>query len=208
MKSEILDLGPVTFPTFSGLRVMMMPFKLHDPQTLPPAYRYLVVSMVDRAPTVGVGYLTIDEAFVQAGTTHRRPGLHVDGVGPDGKAGGWGGGGGWSKNGMLTAANVTGARGYVGEYEREPGPNGDCAHLVEACKGLRAVDFEGEHVYWCNGYALHEALPMVRATRRQFVRISMPSDAPWYEGYTPSPYGVRPTGPVHRERTAFMDFRR
>lgn len=206
-KSEIIDLGPVTLPAFTGLRIMMMPFRLHDPETVPPVWRAAVESMVLRAPTVGVGYLTIDEALVQKGTTHRRPGLHVDGVGPEGH-GGWGGSAPWAKNGMLTAASILGARGYVGTYTQRPLPNGDCAYFIEDCKRLRAVDFEAGHVYWCSPLALHEALPMEKTVRRQFARISMPSDAPWYEGYTPSPYGVLPTGPIHPERREFMDYRR
>lgn len=61
-------------------------------------------------------------------------------------------------------------------------------------------------VYGCGALTVHKSIPMVKDTPRQFVRLSMPSDAPWYEGYTVNPLGVKPTGPIH-DRRAFMDYR-
>jgi hypothetical protein len=83
---------------------------------------------------VGTAYLTIDEALIEAGKTQRRPGLHVDGIGPDGSSGGWGGGGGgWGTNGMIVAASVAGCNVYTGEFQGWPGANGDCSHLAAQC---------------------------------------------------------------------------
>lgn len=31
---------------------------------------------------------------------------------------------------------------------------------------------------------------------RTFVRLSMPNDAPWYNGYTKNPKGIKPTGVI------------
>jgi hypothetical protein len=51
------------------------------------------------------------------------------------------------------------------------------------------------------------AIPMRHDRKRSLVRLSMPSDCPWYEGYTRNPLGVEPTGPVHPARTEFMAYR-
>jgi hypothetical protein len=61
-------------------------------------------------------------------------------------------------------------------------------------------------VYWCNPTAVHESIPMVADVARQFVRLSMPSMAPWHEGYTRNPLGVEPTGPIHPWRAEFMAY--
>lgn len=89
-------------PSEEDINVNMMPFKLFDPEgTLPASlhpWTHLVRSCMacytssddyrDR-----VGYLTVHESDVAAGTTQRRPGLHVErplGPGPVGPVGGSG----------------------------------------------------------------------------------------------------------------------
>lgn len=211
MESRIEDLGALEFPTFQGVRVMMLPFRLEDPAGTIPSFaeswRRAAAALVEMGPVrEGVAYLTVDEAVVPAGQTHRRPGLHVDGIGPDGKAGGWSKGG-YGYNGMLTAASAVGCRGWRGMFQGTPKPNGDCAHMAGECPADAAVVFQPGRVYLCSPLAVHEALPMKKTTARQFVRLSMPSDAPWYEGYTRNPLGIEPTGPIHAPRTEFMRYR-
>ena len=209
--SHIRQLGLIAFPAFAGVRVMMMPFKFRDRASLPASLGGWVdvvmgLCSLVRSHEEGVAYITIDEAVVQAGETHRRPGLHVDGVGPDGSLGGWGGGGGYGKSGMLTASSVVGCRGWSKDFVGTPGLNGDCAHLADQCRDDEAIIFEPNGAYWCSPLAVHESIPMRESTRRQFARLSMPSDAPWYEGYTKNPIGVQPAGPIHPRR-AEMDYR-
>lgn len=73
--------------TTAGARVAYPDFLSHWQETLE---RLVELSGCDE----GVGYLTLDEAVVEPDTTHRRSGLHVDGIGPEGA-------GGWGKAGML-----------------------------------------------------------------------------------------------------------
>jgi hypothetical protein len=213
MLSEVERVGSIVFPDFSGVRIMMMPFRIEDPfGTLPDAialWRPVVSDLCRMSPAVrGVAYVTIDEALVPAGRTHRRPGLHVDGIGPDGRTGAWGGGGGgWCAKGMLVAASHVGCRAWAQSFRGHAGPNGDCAHLRDECDATREVVMEAGEVYRCGPTAVHESLPMTADTRRQFVRLSMPSDAPWYEGYTRNPLGIEPTGPIHPSRAEFMAYR-
>jgi hypothetical protein len=209
-KSEIVHKGDVMLPKFSGLRLMMMPFDLADLETLPlsTAWRSVLACMRQRAPVrEGIAYLTIDEALVRKGETHRRPGLHVDGIGPDGEPGGWGGGGGWAKKGMLVVASHAGSVGWHQEFDGEPAPNGDCSHLSGQCKADSIVLMTRGSIFHCNALAVHQALRMVEDTSRQFVRLSLPNDCPWYEGYTENPLGIEPTGPIHPARQDFMSHR-
>jgi len=215
--SQCSEAGQIAFPEYQGVRCMMMPFRFFDRGSIPipfAGYRRIVDEMLDMSGMLWmthehfIGYLTVDEAFVRAGETHRRPGLHVDGVVEDGSIGGWGGGGGgWAAKGMLTAANRVGCRGWRQLFEGEPKPNGDCSHLASELRGDREFLMKANSVYSCNSHFLHEAVPMQEDTLRQFIRISMPSNAPWYEGYTRNPMGIEPTGPIHPARIEFMSFR-
>jgi len=208
--SIITRVGELSFPQFTGTRVMMMPVRLEDADSLPiPSWIEAFKHLIGLSPIKsGTAYITIDEAQVSANTTQRRPGLHVDGVGPDGKAGGWGGGGGgWGAQGMLVAASVVGCRGWNKEFDGFPKPNGDCSHLQDQCNDQDAFVMEANNVYAFGSLGVHESLPMTKDTQRQFVRLSMPNDCPWYEGYTPNPLGIKPTGPIHSARNEFMAFR-
>jgi hypothetical protein len=212
-KSTVTLLSPVVFPEFSGIRVMMMPFLLSDvkgslPDTL-AGYLPLLTAFEHRSYEIDpVAYLTIDEALVPAGETHRRPGLHVDGVGPDGFAGGWGGGGGgWGKQGMVVAASHTGSHAWEQEFHGDPGFNGDCAHLRNECREDSVRPLLGGFAYFCGPLTVHEATRMPAPTKRSFLRISMPNSCPWYDGYTENPRGVKPTGPIHPARVAEMAYR-
>jgi hypothetical protein len=201
--------GSVSLPAFSDVRVMMLPVVIGNPESLPDNlahWRDAFVKLSAFAPEhIGqVGYLTIDEKEVKASETHRRTGLHVDGV-YNGGIGGWGGGygGGWGSvgNGMLTVSSPAGCRAYVGEFSGWPGNDGEAEHLREQLG--EPVLFGAEQVFWVDGLCVHESVPMVADTKRAFVRLSLPSCAPWFEGYTENPK-VRPTGPI-LPRRAFME---
>lgn len=201
-QSEIIKLGEIKFPEFSGTRVMMMPVHLHQIDTMLPNYREFFKNLLSFSKIKeGTAYITIDEAELKKGEYHRRPGLHVDGIGEDGKAAAYGGnGGGYASNGMLLVSNIIGCKGWNQTFEGEMKPNGNCSHLVHQLLPHTEVIMEPNTVYWCNPLAVHMVLQMPADVKRQFVRLSMPSSAPWHEGYTPNPYGIKPTGPIHGPR--------
>jgi hypothetical protein len=211
-QSKVEEGIAVRFPKFRGIRVMMMPFLVEDPiGTLPEnLYHYATMTrdILNYGADRGVGYITIDESLVKTGETHRRPGLHVDGIGPDGRAAPYGGGGGYAARGMYLAASVKGCRGWNKVFKGWPGLNGDCAHLSDQCRPEDAIPFEANTVYWCSPLAVHEPLQLAQDTPRQFLRVSMPSDAPWHEGYTENPLGIKPGGPIEPPRVAEMSYRR
>ena len=196
------------FPKFRGTRIMMMPVVLGDTRGVPEQYEGFVAKlygMTEMRHQGEIGYLTISEKFLATGETLRRPGLHVDGY-FEGKCGGWGGGGGgWGSvgNGMLTVSNTPHCRAYLGEFEGEPGPDGECDHI--RVKG--GLTFESFRVYWVDGACIHQSMPVAEETARQFVRLSMPSSGPWFEGYTVNPCGVLPSADVLPRRSQ-MDWRK
>lgn len=204
-ESKIEHKGSVTFPEFTGTRLMMLPFRLDDLSTLTvdcPQYVPFVSALVGLSSVKdGVGYLTIDEAFVEASETHRRPGIHVDG-----QNGAWGGGGGgYARNGMFVASTRVGCQGWHQAFVGEPGPDGECAHMSDQCGS--AIVFQPNQVYWCSPKAVHESLPLTESGPRSFVRLSMPSTADWHEGYSRNSLGVRPGGRIMSPRAAYMAYR-
>lgn len=243
--SLIRKVGDVSFPKFSGIRILIMPYHLHDPAGSLPEYLQgwvPVVESIGRMMPVheGIAYLTIDEAEVLPGETHRRPGIHVDGVGPDRTScASWSSSGGdkWASppktdgdkkkkkkkkkkkvprtkktnlylnGGMYLASSHIGCQGWDQVFDGYPEADGDCVHLAPQCQEESKIIMQPGGVYWCGHLAVHEALPMVEKTKRQFVRISMPSDLPWYAGCTPNPLGIMPEGPIAPRRDKYMAYR-
>jgi hypothetical protein len=206
--SELRELGRIDFPKFSGTRVMMMPVLLGDMDSIPGDLRHYcsAVGRLFDASEVksGTAYLTIDEKLLGVGQTHRRPGLHVDGA-MNGKSGSWGGGGNpWAKRGMLIASNPQGCRAWVQEFAGEPGEEGNCDHLKRQLSPACETQLSANTIYWCGPLCVHESMAASVAMRRQLIRLSMPSDAAWFEGYSRNPLGIEPTGPI-LPRRRFMD---
>lgn len=199
------DVIKAAMPEFSGTRIMMMPVIIGELDGIPERFHSLMKTLfaLCEGRFFGeVGYLTIDERDLKAGDTLRRPGLHVDGV-YNGRAGSWGGGGwGPAGNGMLTVSNTSHCKAYLGLVHGEPGLEGECdqVDLVQAVPHR----FEANKVYWVDGLCVHESLPVETDQKRQFIRLSMPNKAPWFEGYTKNPAGVMPTGDILPARTEFM----
>lgn len=204
---KVWNHSPLAFPEFSGTRIMMMPVILGEEimRGVPEHYQSLVGKLYDSIENRfngKIGYLTIDEKVLEPGKTLRRSGLHVDGY-YHGRCGAWGAGGGWGSvgNGMLTISSTPHCRAYLGMIEGEPKDEGECDHLKMPNEG---VLFEAGHIYWVDGACVHESLPVTETTKRQFVRLSMPSNGPWFEGYTENPFGILPSNEILPRREKFM----
>jgi len=205
--SACRKVGTLVLPPFAGTRIMMMPLVLGDIKSVPAwlaAWNTTLGQLFELGAHPGkIGYLTIDEKIVGAGETHRRAGAHVDGA-YQGGFGGWGGGGGpglgggWGSvgNGMLTVASHAGCRAWRQTFAGRVGLEGEAEHLMPQAREDAAVTFGAGEVWWVDGACVHASLPMAHPTARQFVRLSLPSEAPWFEGYTVNPLGVKPSGPV------------
>ena len=203
--SKYLRLAPVNLPAFEGDCIMMMPVQLGGilPKFL-NRWQNLFTQLCELATIKqGVGYLTIHEKTVEPKQTHRRGGLHVDGV-FNGGIGPWGGGGGgWGPagGGMLTVSNVSGCRAWNQDsITGTIGNDGEADHFAPQLKDSNSEIFEPEVAYWLDGLCIHESMPQPETVDRQFIRLSMPSESPWFEGYTENPDGVMPTGPILPKR--------
>lgn len=203
-ESIFQEIKEVELPEFTGLRIMMLPVIIGDIESIPEFvenYKELfrnLCKMADSSLEGQVGYLTVDEKVVEPQKTHRRQGLHVDGV-YQGGVGGWGGGhsgGSWGSvgNGMLTISNPAGCRAWNKTFTGWP--KGECDHLIDQCSEDEAVLFKPNMVYWVDGLCVHESMPQITQVNRQFVRLSLPSEGPWFEGYTENPLGIKPTGKI------------
>lgn len=205
--SKIDVLGLAKLPEFSGIRVLMMPFKIEDIENTIPfeSWKPIMKKLMKVSPCKnGTGYLTIDELSLKAGDIHRRPGLHVDGWKDEGNSGGWGGGGGWGSSvdgeGMLLITNVLGSVGYPQKFTGTPNQFGDCEHLRAQLSCSTPFNFEPNFIFRLDGLTVHESIPVKQDCNRQFVRVSMPSSANWNSSNTPSPFGILPEGPIVEPR--------
>ncbi|KKL84117.1 hypothetical protein LCGC14_1967980 [marine sediment metagenome] len=207
MKSRFEEIGGVSFPVVTGTRVLLMPFWLDDPTSLPKEIRpWAGVIEAMRCGRDGLGYLTIDERYVLAGRIHRRPGLHVDGWANDNNPGTWGGGG-WGIMGFAIASSQTGCAGWSQDFEGEPAKWGNCDHMRDQCDpDLRKV-LAPFTAYLMGSVAVHETLPQQESGVRQFVRLSYPSKAGWPINCTPNPRGIKPAGTLLEPRPlAFTNY--
>lgn len=203
---KIWNHSKIEFPEFTGERIMMMPVLPGQFMGIPKQYMNLVndlYSVMESRFEGEIGYLTIDEQELEPRETLRRGGLHVDGY-YKGNCGAWGGGGGWGSvgNGMLTISSTSHCKAYLGVIDGEPKDEGECDHLTMTNDGEL---FEYGHVYWVDGACVHESLPVTEKTKRQFVRLSMPSNGPWFEGYTENPAGIKPSDEILPKRKFMQD---
>jgi len=79
--SYVQERGEVEFPEFTGERIYMREFKQADglPSDL-ARWQPTVDQMLYGINTEHSIYLMVDQAVVPAGQSHRRPGIHIDGI--------------------------------------------------------------------------------------------------------------------------------
>ena len=136
--SNVQQRGRVPFPAFTGERIYMREFT--KAAGLPSAlarWQDTVDAMLDGVDTSGPIFLMVDQAPVKVATTHRRPGLHVDGY--------WhpalqahGGGGGHSSR---PAEPVGGHRHNSGGHRGTPTPTTPPVPDVGGHRGRRSGHF-------------------------------------------------------------------
>jgi hypothetical protein len=184
MLSQARQLGIIKLPAPSGIQIQMMPIVMHDRHSIPSRlkkWERTICKLMESINEEGVGYLTIDEARVQIGNSHRRPGLHIDGMG------GWGASSPWAKGGMICVSSEAACNLYLGEVVGQPAEEGNCEHL----RGQIQPTLQKRNaVWWLDGNCLHESLTFPKTTIRQFIRISSPSECRPYADFTKNPEGV------------------
>lgn len=197
----------VQFPPPTGININMMPFIMGQPDSVPVQYHgYLPMiegCWLSSFETGKVGYLTIQEGKVAAGTTQRRPGLHTDshldgtvtwkqgeGLYPAfGRPMIWRWGG--RVGGLYMASTVDKSTRVWNAYIKAPGVFGDCEHLRPFLGEGRLL--QKNTMVWMTDGTPHEALPVEEDTERQFFRLVTSNVDVWYAAHsTPNPLGIVP----------------
>ena len=202
------SLGARPFPpSRPGTQVLvnMMPFKLEPelktlPSWLRSRYGGLILSCP--VPTWGgrVAYLTVQESFVGAGRTQRRPGVHTDG---------WGGGGGWGGGWWGGGGGVRGGGGDgifvgsdVGQTTRvwpcvvaAAPPGGSCEELRSSLGPGRLLS--AQELCWLTDCTPHESCAAAGGpVWRQFFRLVAGPISAWFcDTSSANPAGVRAEAP-------------
>lgn len=190
VKSNITKLNKIELPMFRG-EVSMLPFDLETLKEVPRKFVDVIEGMLKGVTNrTGRAYFTMHGAYVEKGSTLRRPGKHIDGVYKDCFT--WGGG--WKvsnafrtlskedhdysynndKGGIILCSNVSLCKAYVGEFEGEPKEGGDCSHM-DTGEGFMLED---NTVYLGNSRMIHESVSNDKEVgfHRVFARITMPEN--------------------------------
>lgn len=189
MKSVLEKGSVVPLAAFTGERVYMRKFLQADglPQDL-KRWQPTVDAMLDGIKTDLPIFLMVDQRVVEAGSCHRRPGVHVDGYWHDEISAHGGhrptpshgptppGHGGHSVRGahetLVLASDVLGCAAYVGRFDGTPGDGGDCSH-VDLRGGARVELLPGVAWRGETGSLLHESLPLLQSGTRTVVRLNV-----------------------------------
>ena len=191
----------VTFPQFSGIRCLMMPYIQGDSASIPDIYapyRDIVDSVFLKKGDIG--FLTIDESIVIAGTPHRGQrakygrALHTEVGKVPGQIYCWGGGGGgWGvpspspspkpkpnprhrvtldRNVRILLANNLDDSCAVWDAEHEDTSlDGDIGHAAADYPFGNATFLKAGEVHEIGILTPHESLPVQQDFNRQFLRI-------------------------------------
>jgi hypothetical protein len=141
--------------------------------------------MLAEVDTKGIIYFMADQGNVKAAQSHRRGGLHVDGVWDatiNGHRGGhistaarWRGDSRWNDVGgqlLLLASDQAGCTGSIGQFEETEWNMGDYTHLHY--KDFDTHTLEPNKVYSGDALSfLHESIPVKQDCLRTLVRLNV-----------------------------------
>jgi hypothetical protein len=215
--------GSTTFPPPKDLNVNMMPFILGDKYSLPihlrPYYDCIEKCPINPTENGTVCYLTVHESYVQARTSQRRDGLHIETPGltssnfSPGCEHHWGGGHFFSPDvydgGIYFASNVANSSiVYDALIDKNiPGivdKHGSCEHLRNFIGS--GTSLEAGQLVWMTDRTPHEALVQEREGYRQFFRVVTSKISHWYAQHnTPNPYVALPDNVIIIEENKFEE---
>lgn len=178
----------ITFPNYTGIRCLMMPYIQGRPETVPAQYRTGYENILDAVffKSGEVGFLTIDESHATKGTPHRGTrakfgrALHTEAGWRPGGVYGWGGRRVWGSSHdvtldrdtrVLLANNVDGSCALWGGEHEDTTADGDIGHLADQYPLSSATLMAAGDVHEIGILTPHESLPVETDVNRQFLRI-------------------------------------
>jgi len=185
------------FPAYRNRCINMMPIIMGDHKSIPNPFRDYIpminMCMQHKKEEMGkVGYLTIDEKYVQAGQSHRRGGLHVE----RSQALRWGSGWGGTKGGLFFSNNIDDSL-CIYNHIMNPSRIGKLGSIEpRELKNKLAFQVPAHQLMWLTDLTPHESLPLLSSARRQMFRLVTSDVSIWYTKHnTKNPLGVQP-GPL------------
>ena len=176
----------ITFPTFRGIRCLMMPYIQGEPDSVPEAYRgYGDILQSLFFEKRAIGFLTIDESVATQGTPHRGQrakfgrALHTEAGRLPGKIYAWGGGG-WGRQhhvelepdvAILIANNLEGSCAVWDSVHEDTSDDGDIGDKANQYPYTLADFMKAGEVRKIGIFTPHESLPVSSTVNRQFLRI-------------------------------------
>lgn len=177
----------ITFPKFTGLRCLMMPYIQGEPESVPMEYREQYEDILKNTflKKGDIGYLTIDESEAIAGNPHRGArakhgrALHTEaGRHPDSSYQ-WGGNN-WGGSNRVTlddnveillANNLDNSCALWDATHIDTTLDGDIGHLADQYPYEKAVFMKAGDVHKIGILTPHESIPVKENVFRQFLRI-------------------------------------
>ena len=203
--------GTVSFPEPAHRNVNMMPFIFGSSDSLPYDLQ-CYFDLIEQCPyrnnrsdeTGKVGYLTVHESYIEAGTAQRRPGLHIESPGwvaddrfamsdnscamTPGREHGWGVGKFYGpdqyEGGFYMASSVADTSQVWDALVDKNGAknivdqHGSCEHLRPLLGP--GTKLAANQLIWLTDCTPHEALPQPTSGDRQFFRVVTSSVTHWF----------------------------
>ena len=176
----------VEFPEFSGVRCLMMPYIQGDPFSVPEAYKSYSAILENVFLKKGdIGFLTIDESRVKAGSPHRGArakygrAIHTEAGKDPQKLYCWGGNTwGDSRKVMLEpsvriliGSNLENSCAVWDSIHENTSHDGDIGNFSDEYPRGSAILLKAGEVREIGILTPHESLPVNRDFNRQFLRI-------------------------------------
>lgn len=178
--------GKISFPEFTGLRCLMMPYIQGDTSSLPEEYLPYFNILENLFFKKGdIGFLTIDESKVLEGKPHRGDrakygrALHTEvGRTPE-KLYCWGGGN-WGANHnvflekdtrILLSNNLDNSCAIWDAEHENTSSDGDIGYMSNNYPYEKAIVMKAGDVYEIGILTPHESLPVRTDVDRQFIRV-------------------------------------
>lgn len=178
----------INFPNFSGTRCLMMPFIQGEPSSVPymySSYENIISNIFIKKGDIG--FLTIDESFVQAGQPHRGArakfgrALHTEAGKDPNQVYRWGSGGGWGKAPhrvtldrdvrIILANNIDDSCAIWDAVHEDTSEDGDIGDVSDQYPYEHATFMKAGEVREIGILTPHESLPIKEGRNRQFLRI-------------------------------------
>lgn len=179
----------ITFPKFTGIKCNMMPFIQGDSNSLPELYKpYFEIINENYLEKGEIGFLTIDESFVEANSSQRgynskgiSRNVHIE-VGRHSDINCWGGGGGCSWGGrkstileddtmVLIANSISDTCRVWDTLEKSFTLDGDLSEYIDRYPEHTGINLKEGEVAKISIFTPHECISQKYSSNRQFLRI-------------------------------------